>query len=524
MALDMGLARRSGTYTIMGGDWGVDPFGAFAAPIALTPLTYTFSVIPPFPTMNLDGARDALYRVVGPGKRQMLSYLSDDGHERVVVAKCVGVQDSITPQSPLMHTFTVTWERLEEWRDRLPRNAKVWGDATHHYGQVSPVLLYGDNVTQFTGTDMFIPVYADGSDGLPIPTADDTRPRIVVRGPFGGDPTGYIDTATFAQRYTGGGLVVGNISATETDFGGADQPIQFQFYGKLTALDVMIVDPASNSVLLNGQPAYDRFKTPDWQRLTAAVKAGVQNTFHVAGQGDNQVYAANTTQPLVMVGNPSSGTITPTFITPDHVSHTATAISWADTAATVWTKMTTGATPTISHSDLIVTGGPFPSNPMYVGFVGIYVGKRIRQMTIASTLGGAGKIYTPPMQANTALLAVTGNPTGGFVTITATNATLPAVTATTANIPWNATNADVYNALIALPNMNGGVGLSVTGGPLPNAPLTITTAAALAGSTFVANAALTGGPVAPNAPVAGVFAATTGGIGSFSLRWFGRWF
>jgi hypothetical protein len=85
-------------------------------------------------------------------------------------------------------------------------------------------------------------------------------------------------------------------------------------------------------------------------------------------------------------------------------------------------------------------------------------------------------------------VTVSGDPTGGSFTLTFNGQT-------TAAIAYNATAAAVQAALEALPNVGTG-GVTVTGGPLPGAAVTVTFTGELAGSAvpqMTSTAALTGG-------------------------------
>jgi hypothetical protein len=519
---DMGFKRRSGTYTISGADWGLDPYGSLAAPLDINTFTYGFSVEIPYGG-DVDAARAALLKVVGPGRPVRLVYVTDDGHEQVCTAKCMGVQEVITPDSRWLHPFVVTWEKLEHWRDRYARSGKTWG-------QTNPVLvwgvggnIWGNTTTPFTSASQFVNVVADGSDSLRTPTADDTWLTVFLTGPLGSDVT--IDAN---GNYTGGGIVVGNTTAKTPDFSGNPVAIQFTFYGKLGPLDTLAVDCAAQSVLLNGAPAYKKFLTPAWQSEWARVKAGVVNVFNIGATGANPVYTSNAVQPVALLGNPSSGTFKLTIITADGVSHLSDTISWADSAATFKTHIATNATPAISGSDVSVTGGPFPNAPIFVEFTGANAGKPIKVMVAsASTLSGPAtpQIVIGPGTRDTASLALTGNPTGGGFSLSAITPAPGSVTQTTAIIPWNATAVQVFNALAVLTALNGGVGLGVSGGPLPNLPITISTAGPLTGVVFtafgsLANGILTGGGTGSTSAV---LQALFGNTATFSLNWYGRY-
>lgn len=122
-----------------------------------------------------------------------------------------------------------------------------------------------------------------------------------------------------------------------------------------------------------------------------------------------------------------------------------------------------------------------------------------------------GQVFTRVTLAASNVLTISGTPTGGTFTVTATNAATGASTAqTTAGIPWNATALQVRSALEALNDFGPG-NVVVTGGPTATGGVYyITPAGSLGATTFTtAVTGLTGGTPA------GAFAAGAGGNSRF---------
>lgn len=94
------------------------------------------------------------------------------------------------------------------------------------------------------------------------------------------------------------------------------------------------------------------------------------------------------------------------------------------------------------------------------------------------------------------ILQTTGAPTGGTFTLTYSGHT-------TSSLAWNATAAQVQNALVALTNL--GANVTCTGGPLPTSPITITFSYGFSSNPalITTTSALTGG-TAPQAVVTAV--------------------
>ena len=113
---------------------------------------------------------------------------------------------------------------------------------------------------------------------------------------------------------------------------------------------------------------------------------------------------------------------------------------------------------------------------------------------------GTVMVYTGVSEVQT--VTITGSPTGGSFTLSFGGST-------TANIAYNATAADVRAALEALPTIGDG-NVSVTGGPGPGTPFTVTFQGALAArdvAQMTTANSFTGG----SGPASAVTTATAGG-------------
>lgn len=101
----------------------------------------------------------------------------------------------------------------------------------------------------------------------------------------------------------------------------------------------------------------------------------------------------NRVQAVELTGVPSGGTLTLTF-----GGHTTGSIAYDASAAVVFTALT--ALPTVAPQDVKVTGGPWPSAPIYIEFRGFYAGKTLSLMSGTSSLTGgtapAISIYAVP--------------------------------------------------------------------------------------------------------------------------------
>ncbi len=123
------------------------------------------------------------------------------------------------------------------------------------------------------------------------------------------------------------------------------------------------------------------------------------------------------------------------------------------------------------------------------------------------TEANLGLYYNYPSQVSSAVqtLSISGEPTGGSFTLT-TSAPLPA--AITTAIPYDAGVFEVQDALEAIV---GAGNVAVSGGPLPDTPLTITFQGAyadLAIPNLYVNSSLTGG----TSPAVDVVTTTFGGV------------
>jgi hypothetical protein len=194
-------------------------------------------------------------------------------------------------------------------------------------------------------------------------------------------------------------------------------------------------------------------------------------------------------QQLAVQGSPTSGTFTLTSSILGH-SGTTTPIPFDAVAATVQTALES----IVGPSNVIVTGGPAPTNPMTIYFTGQLQHQIIPPLTTDSTNLKGGMNPTITIQAFPVpqVLAIQGSPTGGTFTLTSSAS---GHSGTTAPIPYNADAAAVQ---AALESIVGAGNVIVTGGPAPGNPMSIYFTAQLQGQAIppltADGSGLTGGP------------------------------
>lgn len=127
--------------------------------------------------------------------------------------------------------------------------------------------------------------------------------------------------------------------------------------------------------------------------------------------------------------------------------------------------------------------------------------RNVQDRSLFDTYIGTNIVADGANEAQT--VTITGTPTGGSFTLTYDGQT-------TAAIAYNATAAAVQSALVALSNIEAG-NVTVSGGPGPGTPFTVTFAGGHNVSAMTATASLTGG----TSPGVTIATATGGGSDSF---------
>jgi hypothetical protein len=281
---DASWQRRSGTYTVLGMDYGVNPFGSYAAPIQTKKLVWKFRVVVPLDAnrlTNLDLAAASVHRACAK-KRQHLLCRSFAGKEQVTKAWVSDLQDVTTSVDLFRHRdFTITWELNNPWGERTSRNPGL-----HRVGENPSILVgspaalamvMGGTTTAVTANPMPFAIYADGSDGFGSPTLDSTSFYFRIYGPFGGD----------------GGFILLNVTpgALLQDDGGNLVNTFFTYTKKLLAGQSLSVDTgALTATNEGGNDVTANLLVPDYQPWWQVVVAGKVNNFTVAGLGANQTF------------------------------------------------------------------------------------------------------------------------------------------------------------------------------------------------------------------------------------------
>lgn len=295
---------------------------------------------------------------------------------------------------------------------------------------------------------------------------------------LGGTPTGGTFTLTFAGQTTAAIAYNANAAAVVA---------ALEALSNIGVGDVAVTESATSDWLVTFQATYAETDVPimtgNGSSLTGGGGVSVTTTQQGGGVNEIQEVALNTTGDSTPILLNFNGVNVPTFY-------------YGSTAAQAKTALEGCAT--IGAGNVNVTRSV--SSSTIVTF----------RIEFAGSLGGANQPtltwQTPPgLPAFASIttitegttrnekqqVALTGGPTGGTFTLTFEGQT-------TAGIAYNAATAAVVSALEALSNI--GVGdVAVTGGPLPNTPVTVEFQAALANTDRQqmtgSGAALTGGSV-----------------------------
>jgi hypothetical protein len=273
---DMGVARRSGAFAILGADGAINPYGVGAPPLAAHLFAVTIRI---FTTRaggtaaSFDAARDQLVRNIMHGRPQTLVYTADDGTLRFNVGYFVDAPSIVTTNSPLYHDFKLVWELDDPyWRSQFPADALIWGATGKRWGDVT-LPPWGSTAFSLATNPTAHTVDATGNVQLGAPSAPDKGPVITIIGPFGGD----------------GGLTVFNDhpNAAFVTASGATAPMQFSITEKVLAGVHYVVDCGARSVRKDGAPAYNHFTVPSYQDDWMRVEPNVANPFRFVCVGAN---------------------------------------------------------------------------------------------------------------------------------------------------------------------------------------------------------------------------------------------
>jgi hypothetical protein len=181
---------------------------------------------------------------------------------------------------------------------------------------------------------------------------------------------------------------------------------------------------------------------------------------------------ASALQTLSVSGGPTGGSFTLSF-----GGQTSAAIGFNATAAQVQTALQ--AMPTIGAGGVTCAGGPLPETAMQIFFAGP-LAFRAQPLIKIGTNGLTGGATPAPSVAPTTAgalvsdvqtISVSGTPTAGTFQLAFGGQT-------TAPVPFNATAAQIATTLAGLSNV-GADGVVCSGGPLPDANVTVTFAGPL---------------------------------------------
>lgn len=283
--VDHHLARRSGTYSVIGLDGGVDPYGYNAMPAQNREVSVTFreyfrpkGFVDDKHHTSMDAARDALMSALGSGMPVRLEYITDMKTSRYCTAKAKDFPLVTTVDSDLSADFHVTMEMYDPfWSDLFPANVATWGN-----------FVWGDG-TIWGGTPFNMNASASASTTFNADMTGATAfdlPKITVSGPYGGTK----------------GFVVQNQSLRIfTDAGPAF--VSFQYLEALLTGESVTIDSASLDVqktLVGGASVnvFDKIFWPGYQRYLFAVDART-----IDGNPVNRIVFTNQGTSLTTGGN-----------------------------------------------------------------------------------------------------------------------------------------------------------------------------------------------------------------------------
>jgi hypothetical protein len=339
--------------------------------------------------------------------------------------------------------------------------------------------LPGTNVTMtFAGSMEFAaqPAITVGNDSL----AGGTSPAPTVTQTTTGALTADVQTLSLAGNPTGGtfALAFGGQATPAIAFNATAAQVQAALTG-LTSIGANNLACTAGPLPGSNVPVtFAGALAPGPQPLiTVAANALTNAASPVPAVAHTTTGAAVAdVQTLTISGTPTGGTFTLVF-----GGQTTAVIPFNATAAQVQAALT--ALSSIGAGNVTCTGGPLPGSSVTITFAGTLAPGPQPVITVGSnSLTGAGGTSPAPAVAHTTTgqriadvqtLSVSGNPTGGAITLAFGGQT------TATAIPFNATAAQVQAALVALSSI-GANNVTCTGGSLPGSSVTITFAGTLA--------------------------------------------
>jgi hypothetical protein len=266
--IDQTIKRRSGSYTVLGVDYGVNPFGNYAAPIDIRTFVWGFRVVVP-QQGDLDLAGDLFRRAIMGHDRMLRLVQKVSGRwERVAIVQCLECQDVIAQPDNWRHRdFVTTWEMLTPWTDRISRGPHTVGDLTGGAPVMgATALVLGAGTVALTSASVSFSIVTDGSDGLGIPTVDDNSPVITIVGPFG----------------SANGFNLTNVTSIIRGLSGGVQATSLHYTQPIPAGKVLKIDCGANAITLDGVDVWDNLSWDDAQPWWFQIVGGTINVIQIA--------------------------------------------------------------------------------------------------------------------------------------------------------------------------------------------------------------------------------------------------
>jgi len=274
---DLGVARTSASYSILGVDGAVDPYGTAPDPLSKHDFKWNFRVFTGMNRLSSDDARDQLLRAVAHGRPTQLVYVADNGSQRLNTGKFLSAPITIAAISQFYIDFTVTWELDDPiWRSPYPPNTRIYGVGVQVYGQTNPTIRYGDTSFALATATTNYTADVTGNAILGVPSAPDKAPILSVTGPFGG-ANGFTITNTDVSYNVAGGRL----------------PMSMTISQPIPAGSQIVIDCGAKSVRLNGASAYSLFSYPDYQPEWFRLEPNILNHLSFACNGGGALTGGN---------------------------------------------------------------------------------------------------------------------------------------------------------------------------------------------------------------------------------------
>lgn len=256
--LSVPQARRVASYVVMGGKGALDPYGAYAYPMAASIVTYRFRVAPQQGIKSIDDLREDLIVAAAHGEPQDLFFMEWDGTFWKAQGKCIRFDAATDVQSPFYEDFEVAWELANPELSALAApGVLVWGQAGLKWGQAG--LKWGATPYAWNLNLGSIPTTITNPNGT-VPTTDMT---FEIQGTYG--PA----TSPVPTLANGLGIVVANQSIM---YGSV--PHYFRIIDTLGPGESYSIAFDSLTVRKNGVPAWQNLYKPNYQDSYMKFKRG----------------------------------------------------------------------------------------------------------------------------------------------------------------------------------------------------------------------------------------------------------